>query len=85
MKPKIGDTVKFKDDLWEEKKELGMNGWLFGFNMSSDHPNKFTITKVNNQGDPETGEDDFELELDGYPWLVYFDEMKIINDQSISS
>lgn len=79
MIPKVGDIVKFKSDLWvNEKRELGISGGLFGPPMSPNHENRFVITMVNNQGNPDTGEDDFELRLDDYPWLVYFDEMEII-------
>jgi hypothetical protein len=79
MKPKVGDKVKFKDELWEEKKAIAQMGGLFGPPISLINPvNEFTINMVNNQGD-ENGNDDFELGLDGFPWLVYFDEMEIIN------
>lgn len=78
MKPKIGMFVKFKDNLWGNKKEIAIGGGLFGPPMSPDHENKFKIKMVNNQGTDE--EPDFELGLEDYPWLVYFDEMEIVNE-----
>lgn len=81
--PKIGDKVKFKDELWEEKKIIASQGGLFGPPMNLDHKNEFIITRANNQGNKE--EPDFELGLDGYPWLVYFDEMELINETKIQN
>lgn len=76
VKPKTGDKVKFKDDLWWEKRNLGIDGGLFGPPMNPEHINEFLIIMVNNQGDDENP--DYELGLTDYPWLVYFDEMEII-------
>lgn len=75
---KVGDKVKFKDNLWERKKTIGLGGGLFGYPLKKDAENKFTVTSVNNQGTKDNP--DFELSLNNYPWLVYLDEMEIIND-----
>ena len=77
--PKVNDVIKFKDNLWKDKKELGLGGGLFGKPISIHCKNKFIINSVKNIGNPR-GSDDIELGLIGYPWLVWIEEIELIKE-----
>jgi len=75
-KIKEGDTVKFKDSLWASKKLLGKDG-LFGPPLPDKATNEFVVVLVNPQD-----EENIEVRLKNYPWLVYADELKLLKKES---
>ncbi len=78
-----GDLVKFKDELWEEKKAIGMGGGLFGPPLPENPNNSFIVswTEIQNAYKGDAG---VEVCLEKYGWLCYADELEKIEIKKIS-
>lgn len=74
---KIGNIVRFTPKAFPKAKEKGkFKGIFFGdaIDLTVEN-NHFKVIWINFQD-----EDNIELELEGYPWLIYSDEIELVKE-----